>query len=323
MAFEDGQVDGGAVGGGAGGGAADLLGGAAADAGGGADQGGADQGGADQGGDNNDQGGTEPDWFANVSADVGEGEKTSTRDWLKAAGVKDIQSLAKMARDNQAALRDSGRIKVPGEGASAEEIKAYRTALGVPDSAAGYEFKAPVGADGEPIELNDGTLSRIATFAHKHGLPKGPMEALVADYVAGELDDLATAQRDQDAAAQAWVKAQGSDATGKIAAIDRAAGALGLTPQDLQGLRAAWGPEKALSIMAKLGEGMAEDTMITGGKGRFGISGAEAQAEINRLTGDSEFTKKLSDPNSPESARWRRLNDAAGEAANRAAAAAA
>lgn len=311
----DGNNDGEA---GAGGGAADLLGGAAAAA---ADQGGGDQGGADQGGgDNNDQGGQEPDWFANVSADVGEGEKTSTRDWLKAAGVKDIQSLAKMARDNQAALRDSGRIKVPGEGASADEVKAYRAALGVPENASGYEFKAPVGEDGQPIELNDGTLTRIAEFAHKHGLPKGPMEGLVADYVQGELDDLATAQREQDAAAQAWVKAQGGDANGKIAAIDRAASALGLTPQDLQGLRSAWGAEKALSVMSKLGEGMAEDVMITGGRGKFGVSGAEAQAEIDRLASDPEFVKKLNDPNSAESARWRRLNDAAGEAANRAAA---
>lgn len=309
--------DGADDGAGAGGGAADLLGAAVVDQGGGYNQGDAEQGGA---ADNSEQGGQDPDWFANVSAEVGEGEKTSLRDYLKASGIKDINSLAKRARDNQAALRDSGRIKIPGEGASAEEIKAYRTALGVPENAAGYEFKAPVGEDGQPIELNDGTLSRIAEFAHKHGLPKGPMEALVSDYVQGELDDLATAQREQDAAAAAWLKAQGGDANGKIAAIDRAATALGLTPQDLQGLRSAWGAEKALSVMSKLGEGMAEDVMITGGRGKFGVSGAEAQAEIDRLAKDPEFLKKLGDPGSAESARWRRLNDAAGEAANRAAA---
>lgn len=305
---------------GAGGGAADLLGsaGASADAGqGGDDQGGGDQGNDGQGG--GDQGGQDPDWYANISAEAGEGEQTSLRDWLKAAKIKDLEGLAKVARDNQRALRESGRIKVPGEGASAEEISAYRKALGVPESAAGYEFSAPVGEDGQPIELNNGTLTRIAEFAHKHGLPKGPMEALVADYVQGELDDLASSQRDQDAAAAAWVKAQGTESAARIAAIDRAAGALGLTPQDLQGLRAAWGAEKALTIMAKLGDGMAEDAMITGGSGKFGVTGAQAQAEIDRLVKDSAFMAKVNDKDSAEAARWRRLNDAAGDAANRAA----
>lgn len=316
MAFEDGDNGGEAAGG-----AADLLGGAGAAA---ADQGTGDQGAGDGGGDQPgaDQGadqGADPSWYEQVSAELGEGEKASLRDWLKAAGVKDLNGLAKIARDNQAALRDSGRVKVPGEGASAEELAAWRKAVGVPEEPTGYEFKAPVGEDGNPIELNDATLNRIATFAHKHGLPKGPMEALVADYVQGELDDLATAQRDLDAQAQAWVKQQGAESANKIAAIDRAASALGLTGKDMQALRAAWGPEKALSVMARLGEGMAEDTLVTGGSGKFGITGAQAQAEIDRLITDKDFQAKLKIPGSPEAARWKRLNDAVGEAANRAA----
>lgn len=316
-------ADDGAGAGGAGGGAADLLGGAGG-AGAGGEGGGDQGGGAGDGGaggeGGGDQGGADPDWYANISAEAGEGEQASLRDWLKSAGIKDLDGLAKVARDNQRALRESGRIKVPGEGASAEEVSAYRKALGVPESAAGYEFAAPVGEDGQPIELNNGTLTRIAEFAHKHGLPKGPMEALVADYVQGELDDLATATREQDAAAAAWVKAQGAESAAKIAAIDRAATALGLTPQDLQGLRSAWGADKALTIMAKLGDGMAEDKMITGGTGKFGVTGAQAQAEIDQLMNNAEFMAKVNDKNSPEAARWRRLNDAAGDAANRAAA---
>lgn len=310
-----------AGGGVAGGGAADLLGGAGGggDQGGGGAAGGGDGGAGGEGG--GDQGGADPDWYSGVSADLAEGEKASLRDYLKASGIKDVNSLAKRARDNQVALRDSGRIKVPGEGASAEDVSAYRKALGVPENAAGYEFKAPVGEDGNPIELNDGTLTRIAGFAHKHGMPKGPMEALVADYVQGELDDLATATREQDAAAAAWVKAQGSDSAGRLSAINRAATALGLTPQDLRGLRSAWGAEKALNIMAKLGDGMAEDKMITDGGGKFGVTGVQAQAEIDRAMGDPAFVKALQNPNSPETARYRRWNDAVGDAANRAAAA--
>lgn len=317
MAFEDGEHGGS-------GGAADLLGGAGGDAGGVGDQ-----GGGDDGAKNDDQGGggdggqadADPSWYEHVSADLTDGEKASLRDYLKASGIKDINSLAKRARDSQQALRDSGRIKVPGENATPEEIAAFRKAVGVPDEPAGYEFAAPVGENGEPIQLNDTTLTRIAEFAHKHGLPKGPMQGLVADYIQAELDQLASAQRDLDAQAQNWVKQQGAEASAKIAAIDRAARALDLSSQDLQQLRAVWGPEKALSLMARLGEGMAEDVLIGGGKGRFGVTGAEAQAEIDRLSKDADFLAKVKIPGSPEAARWKRLNDAAGEAANRAAAA--
>lgn len=311
MAFEDGE-DGGS------GGAADLLGGGA---GGGAGDGG-DQGGSDNNGDQQQGGGdADPSWYENVSAEAGEDDSPSLRDWLKSAGIKDVDQLAKVARDNVKALRDSGRIKVPGENATPEELAAYRKAVGVPDDPAGYEFAAPVGENGEPIQLNDATLTRIAEFAHKHGLPKAPMQGLVADYIQAELDQLASAQRDLDAQAQKWVKQQGAEASAKIAAIDRAARALDLSSQDLQQLRAVWGPEKALSLMARLGEGMAEDTLIGSGTGKFGVTGAEAQAEIDRLSKDADFLAKVKIAGSPEAARWKRLNDAAGEAANRAAAA--
>lgn len=314
MAFEDGED------GGTGGGAADLLGGAG---GASADQGGGDQGDGGQGGagGGGDQGQSEadPSWYEHVSADLSEGEKTSLRDYLKASNIKDINSLAKRARDSQQALRDSGRIKLPGENATAEELATFRKALGVPDDAAGYEFKAPVGEDGQPIALDEAMLSRIAESAHKNGVPKAAAEAWVADYIQGELDQLATAQRELDAQAQKWVKDQGPEANAKIASIDRAARALNLTREDMQRLRAAWGPEKALNIMARLGEGMAEDSLIGGGTGKFGVTGAQAQAEIDRLVGDREFMAKVKIAGSPEAARWKRLNDAAGEAANRAA----
>lgn len=314
MAFEDGED------GGTGGGAADLLGGAG---GASADQGAGDQGDGGQGGEGgSDQGQSDadPSWYENVSAEAGEGDNASLRDWLKSSGIKDIEQLTKVARDNVRALRDSGRVKVPGENATPEELATFRKALGVPDAPTEYEFKAPVGEDGNPIALDEAMLSRIAESAHKNGVPKAAAEAWVADYIQGELDQLASAQRELDAQAQKWVKDQGSEANAKIASVDRAARALDLSREDMRALRAAWGPEKAMTIMARLGEGMAEDSLIGGGTGKFGVTGEQAQAEIDRLSKDKEFQAKVKIAGSPEAARWKRLNDAAGEAANRAAA---
>lgn len=81
---------------------------------------------------------------------------------------------------------------------------------------------------------------------------------------------------------------------------------------DMTGLRAGLGADRALGLLAKLGAGMAEDVLITGGSNRFGVSGAEAQAEIDRLKSDDDFQKK-NIPGSPERTRWDRLNKQAAE----------
>ncbi len=81
--------------------------GAAQDGGAGGATGGAGDGG--QGG----EGGGAPDWFANVSDKMGDGETASNRDWLGSLGIKDLDGLVKVARDNQRAVRESGRVKVP------------------------------------------------------------------------------------------------------------------------------------------------------------------------------------------------------------------
>jgi hypothetical protein len=80
----------------------------------------------------------------------------------------------------------------------------------------------------------------------------------------------------------------------------------------MQGLRAGLGADRALGLLAKLGAGMAEDVLITGGGNRFGVSGAEAKTELDRLKADTEFQKK-NVPGSPERQRWDRLNKQAAE----------
>jgi hypothetical protein len=72
------------------------------------------------------------EWMKSFSAEKGEGEDVSNQEWLAKLGVKDLDGLAKIARDNQRALRESGRVKVPGDGASEADVKAFREAVGAP-----------------------------------------------------------------------------------------------------------------------------------------------------------------------------------------------
>jgi hypothetical protein len=75
------------------------------------------------------------------------GEDPSNQEWVAKLGVKDLDGLAKIARDNQKALRESGRVKIPGENATDEEKAAFREAIGAPKEAAGYEVAMPEGAE--------------------------------------------------------------------------------------------------------------------------------------------------------------------------------
>jgi hypothetical protein len=81
----------------------------------------------------------------------------------------------------------------------------------------------------------------------------------------------------------------------------------------MAGLRSGLGADRALGLLARLGAGMAEDVLITGGSNRFGVSGAEAQAELDRLKGDAEFVAKAMKAGTPERTRWERLNRQAAE----------
>lgn len=318
-----GDAGAGAGGAGAAGSAADLLGGAgagaddaaaAAAAGGGAAGGDGGAGAAAAGTDVG--GGADPDWYGQLPAETGEGDSASLRDWAKATGIKDIAGLAKIARDNQVALRESGRIKVPGEGAKPEEIAAFRAAIGVPEKADGYVIAAPKDADGQDIPLNTPLIERLAGKALEAGLPKAGFEAVVQDFIQSQIEDQAAADKQQQADAEAVAKGWGSERAAKLEAITSAATTLGLSRDDLLSLRGALGAEKSMSMLARIGQGMAEDVLLTGGSGKFGITAEAAQAEIDKLKLDTAFQAKVMVKGSPEYLRWQRLQDAVGAAAN-------
>lgn len=310
--------------------AADLIGG---DTGGGSAKGeksGGEQqqgtGDSGQGGDGGQTDAAYQDWLAGFSADPGENESPSMRDWVQSTGAKDLNALAKIARDNQRALRESGRVKVPGEGASEQEVAEYRKALGVPDDAKGYEApklvdsegKQLTGSDGEPLEIDQERFGAIAAYAHEAGMPKAAFEAVMQKVAELDLQAAAAAENAIQERAAAHAKKWGDQAAEKTAAINRAAEALGLTRTELLSIRAAITPERALDIFAKLGEGISEDTMVRGsGRQSFGISGAEAQKQLDARMADKSWRDKAMVPGSQENAEYQRLNNAIGADADR------
>jgi hypothetical protein len=316
--MSDGQGAGGDAGGqgegaGAGGGsAADLLGGGGEQQ----QQQGGGEGGAGAGA-GEIAGGADPDWYDQLSSELGDGETASMRDWVKASGAKDIAGLAKIARDNQRALRDSGRIKVPGEGATAEEIAAFNKAIGVPDSAEGYTLPTFKDANGNPVEVDTSRLGRIAEIAHKHGIPKAALEATLQELGQDDMQAMAGSEIELSKKADAHVKGWGAEKDAKLANVDDGIGLLGLQKGEVLKLRAALGPERALDVMEQLGSKVREDTLTGGGKQKFLGDPAAAQRELDAMKADATIRDKVFIPGTPEKARWDRLQDIVAAGADR------
>lgn len=302
----------------------DLTGGGAGDGGAEAAGGGADAGagGGGTGGDGGAQGGGDvpADFLALFPTDTPDGETASLQDWVKATGVKDAATLAKIARDNQRALRESGRIKVPGEGATDQEIAEYRAAIGVPDSPQGYTVPEFKDGAGNPIPINTALTERIFAKAHALGVPKAIGEQLVADEIRAQIEEHDAAVAALQREAQEHIGKWGPEKEQGVAQVNAALKELGFTRQDVDHMRAMpSGVGKFLDAMRKIGSNFTEDTLIRGDRQTFGMTAQQAQAEIDAMKADRAIADKVMVPGSPENLKWNRLNGILAEAAAKAA----
>ncbi len=301
--------------GGGGGGDAGAGGGEGGDAGAGGDGAGGEGGDAGAGG-----GGADPDFYSALSQETGEGETASNLDYVKAKGFKDLDGLVKAYRSAEKGLHDSGRIKIPGEGASEAEVAEYRKAIGVPEKPTDYAVPEFKDAAGNPIELNTAMTERITVAAHKIGVPKAALEQLLEGEIKAQLEEHDAQVAELTKQANAHVQSWGADREAKMASVNAAAKALGLTKPDLANLRAALGPAKMLDMLAKAGENYNEDTLIEGDRKSFGMKPEEAQKELDAMKADKSISDKIVVRGTPEHQRFNRLLDIVASAADRVAA---
>jgi hypothetical protein len=79
------------------------------------------------------------------------------------------------AFDEKFAERAKGMVTIPGEDASEDAIKAYRKAIGVPDSADGYAMDIP---DGDDKDSFTGIAAVVKEAALASGAPAGVVEKI-------------------------------------------------------------------------------------------------------------------------------------------------
>lgn len=257
------------------GGASDLL--AAAPGAQGGNQGGGDQG--QQGGADGNAPLSYADWMMGLSDQpMGEGAP-SPRDWVAKAGFKDMDAVAKAAREAQAALRTA----IPGENDSPERWNEFFKRVGRPETPEGYEIKAPDG-----FEANPQFTGSFQQAAFNAGLSSKQAAALTEWYNGQAMAGLqAEAQAQQEQAArlrQEW----GAQFGANQEVARRGMNLLGIDNAVLDGIGRGIGVDGAIKLMHKIGQMTSEDMLRGGGQGAggFTLSLSEAQAALDRFNAD-------------------------------------
>ncbi|NBW07962.1 MAG: hypothetical protein EBR82_08040 [Caulobacteraceae bacterium] len=124
-----------------------------------------------------------PDWRKQIAGDNADDLKALER-------FPDEGALYKAFRDTQTALRESGRIKIPGENATPEEVAAYRKAMGVPDGPDGYKVSVKPPEGYEPTDADKTFLDTATKKLHEAGAPPQFVDLMHELYFGGVANSL-------------------------------------------------------------------------------------------------------------------------------------
>lgn len=123
-------------------------------------------------------------------------------------------------------------VFIPGEGSTPEEVAAFRKAIGVPESADGYNLKPEKIPDG--LDWNDDLVKPYAEIAHKYNIPAKAMQELVAQNLQTETlrkQQMETAiMQDLESGRAELKQTYGSEFDAKINLAKRAAASVGVDP---------------------------------------------------------------------------------------------
>ena len=237
-------------------------------------------------------------------------EQKETRDWIANKNYPDTFTLAKTAHGLEreaATLRTAANLKgyptdkvdpTTGAVTKADEnaVKAWRTTMGVPDTADKYEINLP---STNPYPQFAGYLSQAMLDAN---VPAAMAPKLVAGYEAAVSKmeaELKAAEDSQSKLKLAELQnAWGSNYQERVALATRGKEWLakevgGLNDMQLRTLEGVLGTDKFMTAMWKFGAGNKEPGFAasSGNPSTFGNTASAAQGELDQITSDRSAGK--------------------------------
>lgn len=236
------------------------------------------------------------------SPDISEEE----RQWLVARGLTEddpLKAIPKMLKGHRAAEQRIGKgldtiIDRPAKGEDyGEWARKNAAALGLPEKEDGYAIKKPdFWPKDEPWD--EGLEKEARSFAFKHGLPPAAFQDFVNLYAQSMKRMLDGSKANGAAASEAMMadltKDWGSQTNARITqakqGLEYIAEQAGLSKElqslALDAISEKTGDAAAIRLFQKVGELLGDDSMVRGGAdGGFGMTPAEARAELARFTG--------------------------------------
>jgi len=161
--------------------------------------------GQDQGQDQSqDQGNESQDWKAGLSDEL-KAEKSLE-------SFKDVGGLAKSYVESQKMI--GGSIRIPGEGATPDEIAAFHTKLGRPETVEGYEFVKPDLPEG--VQWDDKLVGWFGLTAHSLGISKAQAQGIMQAWNDNQFEQGHEAQKSMKAGLDNLKESWGEQYPGNI-----------------------------------------------------------------------------------------------------------
>lgn len=187
-------------------------------------------------------------------------------------------------------------VRVPGEGATAEEISVFRKAIGIPEKPEDYGLKKPDQLP-EGVQWHEEKVAELAKLAHEHNITPKALKALMEWNVASNAKGFAEGKTKREAEAKAKMdgekkklaEAWGHEAQAKANLATRAAITVGLDPKS-----ELFNSADFVMALARVGELISEDKLVS--------SGAVTQLQDKRAQA-MDVMKNPSNPN------YRRYHD--------------
>jgi hypothetical protein len=187
----------------------------------------------------------------------------------------DTEKLAKSYSGLEQLLGKKAHALVPiNEKSTPEEVAAWRKAMGVPETADGYQLKPEALPDG--ISFDENAAKRAAALAHKHHIPAAAMKELMAFDIERQSQMHAAAMtmavKELEAGKEALKRSFGESYDGNIALAQRAVATVG-GKADSRG----FSDPEVVKVVVSLAKKLSDDTLVAGDS--LGPSSSKSRAK--------------------------------------------
>lgn len=240
-----------------------------------------------------DDGSFSPNWLEKLPEDIRASDS-----------LKTVQSLGDLAKNYIETKKLVGKkFEMPGEGATPEQIAAFRKVTGAPEKPEGYLGDAKtLRPDSIPESAWDAEGEKqFLAVAHKHHLSPAAVKDIIALHGTQISGAIKMSEEQQAAALQAEGNklrtAWGRDYDANVVLAARVAQTVGLDPKTHEAFRSA----EMVQTFAKIGKLLSEDKLVRGEQGS-GINATiqDRIREITDLKSTSVMARDYRGENGPE-----------------------